>query len=196
MSGVRGPSLEERRNRQETLELALRKSRLVVETDFAGRKKRDGKCAGRVQQVPGTCSRGRKKWGPGVSARCGPRMFAVEDGGDEAALPSPFLFPSLSSSSPFFLLFFHYIRLAQINRANEWSSAWGPWPVSAIFSTTSPRLPVCIPRESGRNRPRDGIRPSWTFIHDLGLRTANCERRCFWIFKPDTVNILTCLISV
>lgn len=128
MSGVvRGPvAVGEKRNRQETLELALRKSRLVVETDLAGRKKRDGKCAGRVQQVPGICSRGRKKNGDPEClrrVRCGPRIPAVEDGGDEVAVPSLFLFPSLSPSSPFFLPFFLYIRLAQINRANEWSSA-------------------------------------------------------------------------
>lgn len=123
-----------------------------------------------------------KKMGARCRARCGPRMLAVEDGGDEIAIPSPFLFPLLSPSSPFplpFLLpFFLYTCLAQINRANEWGSAWGLWPVSAIFSTTSP-LPVWFPRESGRHRPRDGIRPSWTSIHDLGLQTARCERRYF-----------------
>lgn len=166
------------------LELALRKSRLVVETDFAGRKKRDGKCAGRVQQVPGTCShaRGReKKWGAQrvsgapYGSRCGPRIprrrRRRRRGRHSASFPFPLVFSFLSFT---FFLFFLYIRLAQTNRANEWGSAWGPWPVSAIFSTTSPRLPDRFPRESGRHW--DGIRPSWTVIDNFELETACCER--------------------
>lgn len=124
--------VEERRNQQETLELALRKSRLVVETDLAGRKKRDGKCAGRVQQVSGTCLRGRKKMGTrSVCAEhaAGPVCSSSKTVATRSPFSlfsfSPFLFSFLSFLS-FFLSFFLYIRLIQTNRANEWSSAWGP----------------------------------------------------------------------
>jgi len=61
-------------------------------------------------------------------AHCGSRMLVVEDGGDEVAVQSLFLFPFpfLLPFLSFFLFFFLYVRLTQTNRANEWSSAWGP----------------------------------------------------------------------
>lgn len=117
-----------RRNRQETLELALRKSRLVAETDLAGRKKRDGKCAGRVQQVPGTCSRARgrrkKMGGPEClrRARCGPRMHTRRRRRRDrhsVSFPFPLAFSFLSFLSTF-LSSFLSLYMPSTNKPREW----------------------------------------------------------------------------
>ena len=91
--------------------LALRKSRLVVETDLAGRKKRGGKCAGKGYSRcrAHVCGEGKKMGTRSVCAEhtAGPVCSSSKTMGDEVAVQSlflfpPFLFSFLSFLSPFF----------------------------------------------------------------------------------------------
>ena len=104
--------------------LALRKSRLVVETDLAGRKKRGGKCAGRGTAGVGHMFAGKeKKWGPGVSAPSTLRAPYARRR-RRWATRSPFsLFSfsplSFSPSFPFFLPFFLSLYTLNANKPRE-----------------------------------------------------------------------------